>query len=243
MIPTTALLAAIAGQKPGFNIYTNPYKAKKPWPPDFDKISPKHQFRLERRYKRRAKLKWARPTWTKAMKLTQYGLMASILVYGVLFMEGGKLGTPFDGKQELHREVLELGEVVPYFFIGVQDEDRDVLDFPKYARLVDFPCPNVDADAPLEKLVLAELEVQEVKGLLELVLKSERGGEYERLLGVKTLLELSMMGYGDETKLFFFKHDLYKWGKISYLLEQSVCSCIMPDEERVNDSPITPTDA
>ncbi len=54
-------------------IYTNPYKAKKEWPPDFTKLSSKHQFRLERRYKRRAQLKWARPGWTKAMKLAQWG--------------------------------------------------------------------------------------------------------------------------------------------------------------------------
>lgn len=56
-------------------IHTNPYKAKRLWPPDFTKIPPKHQFRLERKYKRRAKLKWARPRWTKGVKLVQ---MASV---------------------------------------------------------------------------------------------------------------------------------------------------------------------
>lgn len=54
-------------------VYTNPYKAKRLWPPDFSKLSPKHQFRLERRYKRRAKLKWERPRWTKAVKMVQMG--------------------------------------------------------------------------------------------------------------------------------------------------------------------------
>jgi hypothetical protein len=54
-------------------IYRNQYKAQRLWPPDFTKISPKHQFRLERKYKRRAKLKWARPRWTKAVKLVQMG--------------------------------------------------------------------------------------------------------------------------------------------------------------------------
>ena len=58
---------------PKFNIYTNPFKAKRQWPPDFDKISQKHQFRLERRYRRRCKLKWARPRWTKFVKLAQGG--------------------------------------------------------------------------------------------------------------------------------------------------------------------------
>jgi len=54
----------------------NPYKAKRLWPPDFSKLSQKHQFRLERRYKRRTKLKWARPRWTKAVKVAQ---LSSIL--------------------------------------------------------------------------------------------------------------------------------------------------------------------
>lgn len=52
---------------------TNPYKAQRLWPPNFDKLHPKDQFRLERRYRRRAKLKYARPQWTKAVKLTQWG--------------------------------------------------------------------------------------------------------------------------------------------------------------------------
>ncbi|KAI9847382.1 MAG: hypothetical protein M1837_002570 [Sclerophora amabilis] len=97
MLPTTVFRAAAASQKALFDFHTNPYKAKKLWPPDFTKLTPKHQFRLERRYKRRAKLKWARPKWTKAMKLAQWGCMASVLVYGVLFMDGGSRGTPFDG--------------------------------------------------------------------------------------------------------------------------------------------------
>jgi hypothetical protein len=70
MFPT--LVRRTAQEKLPF-IYTNPYKARRLWPPDFTKISPKHQFRLERKYKRRAKLKWARPRWTKAVKIVQMG--------------------------------------------------------------------------------------------------------------------------------------------------------------------------
>jgi len=71
MIPSPILQAL--QQKPAFDIYSNPYRAKRLWPPDFSKLTPKHQFRLERRYKRRVKLKWARPRWTKAVKLAQLG--------------------------------------------------------------------------------------------------------------------------------------------------------------------------
>ncbi|KAK2797123.1 hypothetical protein FQN50_009314 [Emmonsiellopsis sp. PD_5] len=51
------------------NVYTNPYRAKRTWPPDMSKLSPKQQFRIERKYRRRAKLKWARPQWAKWTKL------------------------------------------------------------------------------------------------------------------------------------------------------------------------------
>lgn len=39
------------------------------------KLSPKHQFRLERKYRRRAALKFARPKWTKGTKLVQWGVI------------------------------------------------------------------------------------------------------------------------------------------------------------------------
>jgi hypothetical protein len=39
------------------------------------KLSPKHQFRLERKYRRRAMLKYARPKWVKATKLAQWGVI------------------------------------------------------------------------------------------------------------------------------------------------------------------------
>lgn len=80
-----------------YKIADNPYQCKKTWPPDFTKLSQKHQFRLERRYRRRAKLKWARPNWTKGVKLAQWGSIVFVCVYGVLFLDVGDGGTPFDG--------------------------------------------------------------------------------------------------------------------------------------------------
>ncbi|EON64720.1 hypothetical protein W97_03953 [Coniosporium apollinis CBS 100218] len=99
MLRTLARLAAEA-PRPAFNIHANPYKAQKIWPPDFAKLSQKHQFRLERRYRRRAKLKWARPRWTKMVKLAQLGSVISLAVvlgYGILFMDWGREETPFKG--------------------------------------------------------------------------------------------------------------------------------------------------
>ncbi|KAF8449885.1 hypothetical protein BDZ91DRAFT_632754, partial [Kalaharituber pfeilii] len=60
------------------------YKARKPWPPDFSKLTPKHKFSLERRYRRRMKLKFARPKLHRTVRLAQMGGIAFVLVYGVL---------------------------------------------------------------------------------------------------------------------------------------------------------------
>ena len=62
----------------------NPYKAQKTWPPDFDKVPPRIQFRFERKYRRRAKRKYNREGWNKGVKL---------------FSWVGVAGMPFAGPQ------------------------------------------------------------------------------------------------------------------------------------------------
>lgn len=82
-IPTVFTMfpsSALRNEQFQFDLENNPYKAKKIWPPDFSKLSPKYQFRLEKRYRRRAKLAWARPRWTKFTKLAQYGLSICVLI-------------------------------------------------------------------------------------------------------------------------------------------------------------------
>ncbi len=82
-----------------FNVYNNPYRARKKWPPDFKTLHPKHQFHYEKTYRRRMKLKYARPRWTKATKLVQWSLIYGMMFYWVFLMEmgeDGKDGTPFD---------------------------------------------------------------------------------------------------------------------------------------------------
>ena len=96
-----------------YDIKDNPYRSKRSWPPDFTQLSQKHQFRLERRYKRRAKLKWARPNWNKAIKLVQWGSILFVTVYGVLFLDvhQGRGATVFDGVRAWYWEQVEsLGE-------------------------------------------------------------------------------------------------------------------------------------
>lgn len=59
-----------------FDFERNPYKAKRVWPPNFEKLSEKHQFRLERRYNRRTQMKFLRPKWMVATKLAQWGVVS-----------------------------------------------------------------------------------------------------------------------------------------------------------------------
>ncbi|KAJ9295723.1 hypothetical protein DTO271G3_5746 [Paecilomyces variotii] len=77
-------------------VYYSPYQPKRPWPPDMSKLSKKHQFRLERKYRRRAALKYARPKWTKATKLVQWGVIGFVLIYAILFMDWDPQDNPVE---------------------------------------------------------------------------------------------------------------------------------------------------
>lgn len=116
MLPTLARRAglnpfAATPKTPAVNIpffpytwETNPYHCKRTWPPEFTKLSQKHQFTLERRYRRRAKLAYARPNWNKMVSLAQWGSILFVITYGVLFLELTDGETPFDGVSMPRRE-------------------------------------------------------------------------------------------------------------------------------------------
>lgn len=79
------------------NALNNPYRARKRWPPDFRTLHPKHQFHYEKTYRRRLKLKYARPRWIKGTKAVQYGLTVSVIIYWIFFLKvEGREGTIFD---------------------------------------------------------------------------------------------------------------------------------------------------
>lgn len=84
----------------------NPYRAKNPWPPDFSTLNPRHQFRLERRYKRRAQLKWARPRLMAFTRLAQWGAGVSVLVYGVFFYGWNGDQGAFSGARQWYKETV-----------------------------------------------------------------------------------------------------------------------------------------
>ncbi|KAJ5138816.1 uncharacterized protein N7515_003664 [Penicillium bovifimosum] len=82
------------------DVYYSPYQPKRQWPPDMSKLSAKHQFRLERKYRRRAALKYARPKFMKAVTLGQWVVIGFVIIYSVLFMEWETNDTPFHGIRE-----------------------------------------------------------------------------------------------------------------------------------------------
>jgi hypothetical protein len=93
-----------------FDFARNPYRAKKSWPPDFQKLSPKEQFRFEKKFRRRNKLAWARPRWMKFTKLVQWGLIGSFTVYSILFYDWERKEgdpEPFEGVRRWVRETAE----------------------------------------------------------------------------------------------------------------------------------------
>ncbi|KAE9988367.1 hypothetical protein EG328_011127 [Venturia inaequalis] len=93
-----------------FDFDRNPYKAQKQWPPDFSKISEKHQFRMEKRYRRRCKLAYARPQWVKYTKLTQYGLSLFVVAYGVFYYDWDSEGAkepPFQSARAWYKNIAD----------------------------------------------------------------------------------------------------------------------------------------
>jgi len=85
--------------------YYSPYRPKRQWPPDMSKLSPKHQFRLERKYRRRAALKYARPKWVKMTKIVQWGAITFVILYGVFSLEWDPNGTTFE---EVRKEFFSM---------------------------------------------------------------------------------------------------------------------------------------
>ncbi|CAK7265963.1 hypothetical protein SEPCBS119000_001779 [Sporothrix epigloea] len=73
------------------------YRTKKVWPPDFSRMSPQEQLRLEKRFKRRMALASARPRWVKFIKLAQLFTITFVVIYCVLFMQWDYGPQPFDG--------------------------------------------------------------------------------------------------------------------------------------------------
>ncbi|KAH7382134.1 hypothetical protein BKA66DRAFT_512233 [Pyrenochaeta sp. MPI-SDFR-AT-0127] len=112
---------------PPFNFARNRFRVKKKWPPNLRELTEKQQFRFERKFKRRTKMKTARPQWDRWTKIVQWSMISFILVYGVLFhdfrkdpMNPRQGEQPFEGLRQrmwgllgnfyTHNEATVVGE-------------------------------------------------------------------------------------------------------------------------------------
>ncbi|PHH53405.1 hypothetical protein CFIMG_001575RA [Ceratocystis fimbriata CBS 114723] len=102
------------------------YPAKKEWPPDFKQLTPQLQFRLEKKWKRRAQLASSSPAQTKRLKLLQYFAITFVIFYVFFFGELELWG-------QKYRFTSELNQKFGTFFgtLGPEkryERRRDVLD-------------------------------------------------------------------------------------------------------------------
>jgi hypothetical protein len=58
-------------KKAPLTVATNPYKARKVWPPNFKQLTVQQQLRFEKKYKRRIILASRAPRWVKFVKTAQ----------------------------------------------------------------------------------------------------------------------------------------------------------------------------
>ena len=70
---------------PPFDFSRIRYRAKKQWPPNLRELTERQQFRFERKFKRRLRLKSIKPMWQKWTKILQWSLIGFVVVYGVFF--------------------------------------------------------------------------------------------------------------------------------------------------------------
>jgi hypothetical protein len=75
---------------PPFDFARNRFPMRKKWPPSFREMTERQQFRFERKFKRRIKMKASRPMWNKWVGVVQWSLISFIIVYGVLFHDFAK---------------------------------------------------------------------------------------------------------------------------------------------------------
>ncbi|KAF8426916.1 hypothetical protein EV426DRAFT_707129 [Tirmania nivea] len=86
-------------------LYQSIYKARKSWPPNFSKLTPKHKFSLERRFRRRMKLKFARPRLHQAVRIGQW----STAIYSDVG-EGASAVDLVDGADEFEEDRIRIPE-------------------------------------------------------------------------------------------------------------------------------------
>lgn len=89
-----AFINRLLGRKqntlPPFDFARNRFLRRKQWPPNFTTLTEKQQFRFERKFKRRIKMKAVSETWNRRVTIVIWSLISFVVVYGVLFHDFAK---------------------------------------------------------------------------------------------------------------------------------------------------------
>ena len=72
---------------PPFDFSRNRFPTKKKWPPNLRNLTDKQNFRFERKFKRRVKMKAVDPQWNRRVTVVIWSLITFVVVYGVLFQD------------------------------------------------------------------------------------------------------------------------------------------------------------
>ncbi|KAK5997198.1 hypothetical protein PT974_02551 [Cladobotryum mycophilum] len=118
-------------------IGSNPYQARKVWPPDFKGLDHQQQLRFEKKYKRRISLASRRPRWDKAVKYAQLATITAALVWLLFYSEFEWYGQKYKPSEEIRRRAANL--------FGVLDPDK------RYERRKDAPEINPSSQKPESK--------------------------------------------------------------------------------------------
>ncbi|KAG6002658.1 hypothetical protein E4U21_002918 [Claviceps maximensis] len=110
-----------------FTVFSNPYTARKVWPPNFKDLNHAQQLRFEKKYKRRTQLATYSPKWQKGVKFAQLATIAAALVWLFFYAEFEWWGQQYKPSEEMSRHAATL--------FGVVDPDK------RYERRKDAPQP------------------------------------------------------------------------------------------------------
>ncbi|KAG6013581.1 hypothetical protein E4U43_007221 [Claviceps pusilla] len=119
-----------------FTVFSNPYTARKVWPPNFNHLDHAQQLRFEKKYKRRIELASHSPRWQKGVKFAQLATMAAALVWLFFYSEFEWWGQHYKPSEAMRRHAVTL--------FGVVDPDK------RYERRKDAPEPYRPSDKEAE---------------------------------------------------------------------------------------------
>ena len=133
---------------PPFDFARNKYHVKKKWPPNFRALTEKQQFRFERKFKRRIKLKSMRPVWDRRIKVVQWSMIGFIVVYGVLFHDFRKDPmNPRPGEQPFEGLRQRMWRLFGGFYTHTENTFTMELGERGSQRMVSGPAPAASATA------------------------------------------------------------------------------------------------